>query len=116
MVHDPRTPIRDQREHGSEVEPGMGGGIAPEIGVREVEQRDRWTQPLLLQMHERAGELDQALVEGVVGTALALREPELLEHVMGLEEQLLVEAGEIPEVTGVEPAALEAGDELGDLG
>jgi hypothetical protein len=52
-------------------------------------------------MHERAGELDQPLVEGIVWTSAILK-PEFLEDIVSFEEELPIEALEIAEVMSVE--------------
>jgi len=67
---------------------------------------------LLLQMDEGAGELDEALEEGVVA-AFGL-EPEVLEDVVRLVVALGIEAGEIALVVRVEAGGLPTGGEAAD--
>jgi hypothetical protein len=52
---------------------------------------------VLLQMNKGAGELDQPFVEGIVWSS-AVREPELLEHVMRFVKQPAIEAPEVSEI------------------
>src|SRR5262249_49557603 len=75
---------------------------------------DRRPKPVLLQVHKRASELDQPLVEQIVRAAPA-RQPELLQHVMRLVEKLLVEAMKVAGVMRVKQATLALGDQGGDL-
>ena len=67
-------------------------------------------------MDERPGQLDQALVEGVVGCRLPARQPEFLQDIMGLVEFLPVEAVEKAQIMGVPNVAGKPGDPLSDPG
>ena len=64
-------------------------------------------------MNECARELDEALVERVV-RSLPLGQPEFFEDIMGLIEELLVEAAEITDVMRIVTLALAFFDQLGD--
>jgi hypothetical protein len=63
---------------------------------------------------ERPGELDEALVEPVIGAASA-GEPQLLQNIVGFVEEPSVEALEVTEVMGIHPLALALFDEARDL-
>ena len=83
-----------------EVESLVKGGVALEVGRGQIEKSHRRTEAAFLQVHERSGPLDQALVEGMVFAGLPSSQPEFFEHIMGFEVETLVEA---VEETGVVP-------------
>ncbi len=56
-------------------------------------------------MNERAGELDQTLIEGIVG-AVAVNEPEVFKDFVGFEIAALIEADEEAEIMGLETLAM----------
>jgi hypothetical protein len=55
---------------------------------------------LLLQVNECAGELDEALIVGVIG--IPCLEPEMLKDIVSLVIPLVIETGEIPGIARVE--------------
>lgn len=92
----------------------MQGGIFTQIGLGQREQCCRRPEPLLLQMDERAGELNEAFVEISV-RPVAIGEPELFKHVVGFEKELLVETCEVAKIVGIQVIALIRGDARGDF-
>ena len=91
----------------------MDSRIFFEIGVGEFEQCGGRTQPFFLQVHERAGQLDQPLIIGAVRTVFVLK-PEIFQHVMRLVKQLAVEAIKITEVVRVKFLSVMMDDHFGD--
>lgn len=86
---------RERREvRRAELEQPHGGAQAASV-LRVVR-----VEVLLLQMDERAGDLDQPFVEQ--GVAVAAAEPELLEDVVGLVVAARVEAREVARVVRIE--------------
>ena len=84
-----------------------------QIGLGEFEQRGGGAQPVLLQMHERARELDEAFVKISI-RAVPVGQPQIFEHVMCLVKKLAVEAIEIAKIMGVEFLSPEGFDHRGD--
>ena len=72
-----------------------------QIGQCEFEKRCRRLRPVLLQMDERAGQLNQALVKCPVRPVLVFQ-PDVFENLVRLEKFLLVEQFEITGVMRVE--------------
>jgi hypothetical protein len=75
--------------------------------LREAKEGDGWPKPVLLQMDERSGELDERFVKTELGR-VAPGQPELLKDIMSFVEKLPVEAFEIPKIMGgqITPAAI----------
>ena len=94
-------PVPTQFNHGGDIKVFVNLRIFFQIGQRELEQGRRRLRPVLLQMHKRAGELDQAFVECAVRPVFVL-EPDVFEHLVRLEKKLAVETIEESEVMGVE--------------
>ena len=72
--------------------------------------------PLLLEVHKRAGELDQSFVKSALRIRPVL-EPKILEDIMSLVILAGIEAGKVAEITGVERRLVlhrERGDKPGD--
>lgn len=92
----------------------MVGGVFFKVGRRQIEQCDRRAQPVFLQMHERAGKLDQALVVGVVGT-MPVSEPEFLQHIVRFKVEAAIEALEIAGVVRAPAPAGAARDQFRDF-
>ena len=93
----------------------MDARIFFQIRLRQLEQRGGWTQPVFLQMHECARQLDEALVKISV-RAVAVGQPQILEHIVRLVKKLAVEAVEIAEVMRVQFLSPEGFDHRGDAG
>ncbi len=76
-----------------------------QIRLGELEQSGGRTRPIFLEMHERAGQLNQTFVEGVVWAG-TIREPKLLKNIVSLEIQPAIEAFEKSEVMRVQALTL----------
>ena len=98
---------------GRDIEPTMTGREGSEIFRGKQEETTGRAQPpsmlrmrgmLVLELHvdEGAGQLDQPLVEAVIGSASSILEPEMLEDIMRLVVELSVKALEVPEIAAVE--------------
>ena len=103
---EPLQPIADQGADAVDAEMVVQRGIFLQIGVGQFEERGGGAKAVFLQVNERAGELNQSFVEGIIGTA-ALGQPEFFENIVGLKVEPAVEAFEIAEIVGVEIASLE---------
>jgi len=77
------------------------GGIFIEIGQGEFEQGGGGLRVVSLQVHKRAGQLDQPF-EKIAVRATAVAEPEVLQHFMGLIKKLMIETVEIAEIMRVQ--------------
>src|SRR5580704_14780767 len=55
-------PVRDEIQHGGNVQRVMEGGIFLQVGPGESKERHGGTGPVFLDMHECTRELDEALV------------------------------------------------------
>jgi hypothetical protein len=96
-----REPSIGQMYHRGDIQALVDGGEFLEISARQLEQGGGWCGTAFLQMHERAGQLDEALVE--MGSRIAtVGQPEFFKDFVGFVEQLAVEALEEGEVMGVE--------------
>lgn len=113
-IFQPRQPRFDHCQHHGQIQLFVVAGILGEIGAREFEQRRGGTQPLLLEMHERARELDQALVKITI-RPLPIRQPKFFEHIVRFIKKLLVEAIKVTEIMRGDRAALKGGDAFGDF-
>lgn len=96
------------------IDPEMNAGIRDEISRRQQEQpacgvkaatvlgmvRMEVMQP---QVDEASGQLDQALVKGMVGMPPPLTEPEILKNIVGLVISTGVEALQIADDAGILP-------------
>ena len=108
-----RQPMFDQAENGGKIQAFVPRGIFRNVRARELEQSGARAKAVFLEVHEGAGELDQAFVEMIVLLA-ALWKPEFLEHVVGFVKELLIEALEIAEVMRVEMSPVQRLDHLRD--
>ena len=72
-------------------------GMQPLAMLRMV-----WVQALEAEMNKSSGELNESLVEGVIGCIPAILQPEMLQHIMSLIVALGIETLEIAEVAGIE--------------
>ena len=90
-------PVSDQPAYGGDIQTLVLARIFFEIGQRELEQRGGGMRTVFLQMHKRAGQLNQPLVKRAVGPVFVL-EPQMFQHFVRLEKKLPVEAIEIAEV------------------
>src|SRR6185312_12324577 len=64
-------------------------------------------------MHECAGELNQALIKGVIRTA-ALGEPEFFQDIVGFKIESAIEALEVTQIVGVDVASLKLFNQFRD--
>lgn len=88
--------------------------IIAEVGGGEAKEGVGRLEAMFLQVDKRAGELDEALVEGVIGT-VTLGEPEFFEDVVGFVKESAVETIEIAEVVRVEIVTREGFNQCGDF-
>lgn len=84
-----------------------------EVGLCQLEQGGGGAQMISLQMHKRAGKLDQTLVKRAVRTVF-VRQPEVFEDLVRLVKKLVVEAMKIADVVLVELVSLVLFDQRGD--
>jgi hypothetical protein len=98
---------------GRDIEPMMTGREGSEIFRGKKEETPGRGQPpsmlrmrgmfvLKLHVDEGAGQLDQPLVEAVIGSASSILEPEMLEDIMRLVIELSVKALEVSKIASVE--------------
>jgi len=106
-------PAGDELLYAGHIKLRVGRGILAKIGGGKLEQSGSGTQSVFLEMHKRAGELDDAL-EKIAIRAVPVREPQILQHIVRLVEKLAVEAVEITEVARVQRPALKSRDLRGD--
>lgn len=92
----------------------VNGGIFLEVGPGEFEQGGRGAKPVLFQVNEPAGKLDEALIEGMF-RAVTVGEPELFENFVGFEVKSAIEAFKKAEVMGVQILSVAAFDQGGDF-
>jgi hypothetical protein len=105
----------NEPQDGGDIQMFVDGGIFPEVGLGEFEQRGRGPQTVFLQVDERTRKLNEALIEGMF-RAMAVREPELFENFMGFEEKAAIEAFKKAEIMGIQilsVALFDKGDDLG---
>src|SRR5258706_1429267 len=81
-----RQPMLDERENMTDLQLPVDRGVITDVRTSQLEESRRRTQSrppfgVLLQMNERAGELDQTLVEIPVGP-VAILQPQFLQHVV----------------------------------
>jgi hypothetical protein len=93
-------PVLDHGEHAFQIEPLIRSRELLQVGLGQIEERERRTGPVLLEVDERARQLDQALIECAIRVA-APEQPQFFQHLMGLEEALAVEALEVTEVMSI---------------
>ena len=79
----PRLPLPDQRPDFLKIQLVVDARVPRQIRIGQPEERDGRAEPVLLEVNEGACQLDQAFVEGRVGT-LALAQPERFQHLMRL--------------------------------
>ena len=91
----------------------MVSGILPQIGSSQFKKGSGRRQPILLKMNERACQLDQPLIEEIIGLA-PLFQPQLLEDVMGFIKSLVIEIFKIAQVMSIQagPGSLKGGYQL----
>lgn len=99
------APFDDQPQDGLNIKAFKRGGILLEIALGQFEKGFRGFEPVLLQMHKRACELNEPL-EKQIARSLPLGQPKLFENVVGLIIELLVEALEVTQVMGIEFVSL----------
>ncbi len=95
----------DELQYGGNVQMFEDGGIFLKVRLSEFEQGGGGTQAVFLQMDERARKLDEPLIKRMFG-AMTVREPELLEDFVCLEEKTAIEAFKKAEVMGVQILSL----------
>jgi len=111
----PVLPGFNEPQNGGDIQMIVYGGIFLEVGLGEFEQGGRGPQAVFLQVDKRARELNEALIEGMF-RAVAMREPELFEHLVGFEVKTAVEAFKKAEIMGVQILSLAVFDEGGNFG
>lgn len=100
-----------ETSEGGDVEPVMQRGKGGEISHAEVKKPDGGVEAaavfvvlrvlvLLAEVDKGPGDLDEALVEAVVGVAGL--QPEILEHVVRFVVVATVKTDKVAEVTGIE--------------
>lgn len=94
-------PAADQILRHGHIEMLMPHRVLPQIIPRQPEQGRRRLQPLFLQMHERPRQLDKPFVVGVV-RAFPVQQPQILQHIVRLIEELLIETLEETDVMGIQ--------------
>ena len=108
-----RQPAGNELLHAGNVELRVARGILTQIGGGELEQGGGGTQAVFLQMHKRAGQLDEAL-EKISVRAVPVDEPQIFQHFVRLVEKLAVEAVEITKIARVESAIAKRRNLRGD--
>lgn len=96
----PRQPLGDELPDAGKIQALMRRRIFFQICLCELEQGGSGTQAVFLEMHKRAGKLDQSLVKIPVCT-VAVRQPQILQHIVRLVKFLHVEQREVTGVTRV---------------
>ena len=84
-------PALDHAARGIEIQSFVLERIFFEVGQGQLEQCRRRTQMIFLQMHKRAGELNQALVKRAVRAVFVLQ-PDVLEDFVRLVKKLAIES------------------------
>lgn len=92
----------------------MNGCIFCQIAARELEERARRAETVLLQMHKSPGELNQSFVEIAIKPA-PVRQPQFLQHIVRLVEKLAVKTVEESQVVRIQVLATEGFNALCDL-
>ena len=82
--------------------------ILLKVGQGQLEERAGRTQPTFLQMHKRAGQLDQPFVKQIVSLA-TLSQPKLLQNVVGFVEAAAIETIQVAEVMAIQVSSFEGG-------
>lgn len=85
-------PGSDERKRLLEVESFVPSRVGLEIGASKAEEGESRPEAVLLEMYKSPSKLNKPLVEGTVGSGLCA--PQLLQNLMGFEEQLAVETVE----------------------
>ncbi len=93
----------------------VSGRIFSQVRLSEFENGSRGPQPILLQMYEGAGQLNQTFVKISVRTE-ALPKPKLFQNVVRFVKAPLIETLEIAEVMGIQVFSPAAFDQRGNLG
>ena len=82
-------PTFDESKHRGHREALVEGRIAFEIGPSELKQGSCGTEPILLQMNEGPGELNQPFVKRAIELP-PFGQPEFLEHIMRFIKQAAI--------------------------
>jgi len=106
-------PALNQLPRRDKIQVLVFAGIFFKIGRRQSEQRGGGTRVIPLQMHKRAGELNQAFVKRAVRTVLVLQ-PDVFEHLMRLVKKLAVETVKIADVMLIQFVSLMLFHQCGD--
>src|SRR3954471_1925149 len=85
-----------------------------QIRAGEIEKRMGRAEAIFLQVHERAGELNQAFIE-MIGRLPARWQPHFFQHIVRFVIQTLVEAREVTQIVRVASLSPKALDDGGDL-
>ena len=91
----------------------MDARILFQVGAGESEQSGSGAQVVSLQMHERAGQLNEPFEKRAVRAVLVV-EPQMFQHLVGLVKKLFVETMEITEIMRVEWFIVESLNHRGD--
>ena len=106
-------PVSNQLTRRVQIQPLMFARIFFEVGQGQFEQRGGGLRMIPLQMHKRAGELNQALVKRAVGAVFVLQ-PEMLKDFVRLVKKLAVETIKKADVMLVEFVSLMLFHQRGD--
>jgi len=106
-------PVPNQFNHGGDIKVLVNLRILFQIGQGKFEQGRRRLRPVLLQVHKRAGQLDQAFVECAVRPVFVLQ-PDMFEHLVRLKKKLAVETIEKSKVMRVELSLVKLSGHCGD--
>src|ERR1019366_6063177 len=111
----PLQPVRDQSQHRRQIKPLVTARIFFQVRLRQFEQRGGRTQAAFLQMHKRAGQLDETFVKISI-RALTVGQPQIFQHVVRLIKKAAVEAVEIAEIMRVQFLSPKGFDHRGNAG
>src|SRR5439155_20129345 len=102
-------PVADQPQNVIDCQSLVNRRIFLQIGICQLQQGHGGLKPAFLQMHKGAGQLDESFVKRAV-RAVAIRQPELLQNIMGFVKQTLIETLEVTKVAGVQLSSLAISD------
>jgi acyl carrier protein len=93
----------DQRQDRVNIQALVLAGVLAKVRAGQFEQGGGRTEPVLLQVNERARQLDQSLVKSAVG-AVPIFEPKLFQNIVRLIILPAIEAVKITLIIGIKPA------------
>jgi hypothetical protein len=94
----------DQRQNIGHGQVLMLTGVLPEVCAGQFEQGRSGSKPVLLQMNERACQLDQPFVKSAVGP-VPVFEPKLFQNIVRLVILALIKTIKITLVIGIQPGS-----------